>query len=210
MNYDIKTTMSIFPTIVRSKAHELIYITRGSSAVLNFNFGKEIYSFADTDQITFILKQGKNLYWYKLFTYLIETEDTTPVEGKIYYKNVKPVEENAYQCTGTLVEEPATDPKAAGYFEVVEENHSWQNTKYLVDPHFSQNSGTGYDYVALNLDSEETKKLKATSDNEFVEFEVAIRLNTDSFASLGHKDSIIIEAQHPIAVVDSLYSKIGG
>jgi hypothetical protein len=59
--------------------------------------------------------------------------------------------------------------------------------------------------IIFNLDSEETKQFKP---GIIVEYEVAIKLNTDRFACLGGKDSIVIEPQHPLAVVDSLYSHI--
>jgi hypothetical protein len=41
-----------------------------------------------------------------------------------------------------------------------------------------------------------------------VQFEVVVRLNTDIYNNLSNKDSIIIEPQHSIAVVDSLYGNI--
>jgi glycosyltransferase involved in cell wall biosynthesis len=61
------------------------------------------------------------------------------------------------------------------------------------------------DVIIFNLDSEDTKQFKPGIP---VEYEIAIKLNTDSKASLSNKDSIIIEPQHPISVVDSLYSKL--
>ena len=207
MTYDIKTTLGINPTVWGS--HEMIYISRGASASLNFDFGKEVYSFQDTDQITFLLKQGKNLYWYKMFTYLKETEDEVPVEGKTYYTNLVPIAEDGQQCTAIKVLVPES-PKANGYFEEIDGNSSWRDgdTLYMVDPHFSQSSGNGWDYVTLNLRPEETCQFKATSVGTELDFEVAIRLNTDMFENLGNIDSIIIEPQHPIAVIDSLYSEI--
>ena len=75
----------------------------------------------------------------------------------------------------------------------------------VVDPHFYIFENEDYGAVIFNLDNEETKQFKP---NINLEFEVAIKLNTDSFATLSNKDSIIIEPQHPIAVVDSLYSQL--
>lgn len=75
----------------------------------------------------------------------------------------------------------------------------------IVDPHFYLFTNEDYCAVIFNLDSEETKQFKP---NINIEFEVAVKLNTDSFATLSNKDSIIIEPQHPIAVVDSLYSQL--
>lgn len=204
--YDIKTTLNIKPTV--SKTPEICYITRGASATLNFDFQKKIYGFVDTDQITFILKQGKELNWYKLFTYLVPTTDTEASPAKTYYSNVVPIENDTFQCTATVVEDSSVNPAEAGLYEEVEGNHSWRDTYYLLDPHFSQSCGEGWDYVTLILSSEDTLKFKATRGIPSVECEVAVRLNTDTFASLGSQDSIIIEPQRPIAVLDSLYSKM--
>ena len=204
--YDIRTTLNIGPTI--SKAPEIYYITRGASATLNFDFQKKIYRFVDTDQVTFMLKQGKEINWYRLFTYLVPTTDTEVDSEKNYYTNVEPVEEDTFQCTAALVEEPSGNPAEAGLYEEAEGNHSWRDTCYLIDPHFSQSCGKGWDYVTLILSTNETLKFKPTRGMPSVECEVAIRLNTDTFASLGSQDSIVIEPQRPIAVLDSLYSKM--
>lgn len=75
----------------------------------------------------------------------------------------------------------------------------------VLDSHFYVFNDDEYASIIFKLDSEETKQFKP---NINIEYEVAIKLNTDSFASLGGKDSMIIEPQHPIAVVDSLYSHI--
>jgi hypothetical protein len=73
------------------------------------------------------------------------------------------------------------------------------------DPRFYHFDNEDYAAIIFNLDSEETKQFKPGVN---IEYEVAIKLNTDSYASLSNKDSIIIESQHPIAVVDSLYSRV--
>lgn len=204
--YDIRTTLNIGPSIAR--APEICYITRGASATLNFDFQKKIYRFVDTDQMTFMLKQGKDIHWYKLFTYLVPTSDTEVDPEKTYYSEVEPISEDTFQCKAAVVAEPEGDPSASGLYEEVDGNHSWRDTYYLVDPHFSQSCGEGWDYVTLILSSKDTLNFKATNGIPAVEFEVAIRLNTDSFTSLGSQDSIIIEAQRPIAILDSLYSKM--
>jgi hypothetical protein len=54
----------------------------------------------------------------------------------------------------------------------------------------------------------ETKEFKVTTPDNNMQFEVAVRLNTDTYNNLSNKDSIVIEPQHPIAVVDSLYGNI--
>lgn len=73
------------------------------------------------------------------------------------------------------------------------------------DSHFYHFNNAEYGAIIFNFDSEETKQFKAGLP---VEYEIAIKLNTDSFVNLGGKDSIIIEPQHPIEVRDSLYSKV--
>ena len=74
-----------------------------------------------------------------------------------------------------------------------------------VDSHFYYFNNDEYASVIFNLDSEETKQFKP---NIPVEYEIAIKLNTDSFVNLGGKDSTIIEPQHFIEVRDSLFSHI--
>jgi hypothetical protein len=78
----------------------------------------------------------------------------------------------------------------------------------MLDDHFYHDFGEDYDFVTFNFTSEETKALTLTTPDNNMQFEVAVRLNTDSFESLRNKDSIIIEPQHSIAVIDSLYSNI--
>lgn len=74
-----------------------------------------------------------------------------------------------------------------------------------VDSHFYYFNNDEYASVIFNLDSEETKQFKP---NIPVDYEIAIKLNTDSFVNLGGKDSTIIEPQHFIEVRDSLFSHI--
>ena len=73
------------------------------------------------------------------------------------------------------------------------------------DSHFYHFNNAEYGAIIFNFDSEETKQFKAGLP---IEYEIAIKLNTDSFVNLGGKDSVIIEPQHPIEVRDSLYSKV--
>ena len=120
---------------------------------------------------------------------------------------MSPIEEEALQCTAELVATPEA-PKAHGYYEAIEGNCSWRDTLYLVDSHFNHSSGSTWDYVSLILQPNETNKFNVTQPGSEVAFEVAIRLNTDTFNSLNQLDSMIIEPQCPITVVDSLYSKI--
>ena len=75
----------------------------------------------------------------------------------------------------------------------------------FIDPHFYHFNDNDYSAIVFNLDPEETKQFKAGLP---VDYEVAIKLNTDSFVNLGGKDSMIIEPQRPLEVRDSLYSKV--
>ena len=76
-----------------------------------------------------------------------------------------------------------------------------------IDPHFYHFDNVDYEAIIFNLDNTETKEFKAGIP---VEYEIAVKLNTDSFATLSNKDSIIIEPQHYIEVIDSLYGNIEG
>lgn len=80
-----------------------------------------------------------------------------------------------------------------------------ENGTLETDSHFYHFNNAEYGAIVFNFDSDETKQFKAGLP---VEYEIAVKLNTDSFASLGGKDSIIIEPQHPIEIRDSLYSKV--
>ena len=88
-------------------------------------------------------------------------------------------------------------------FETVKDAEG--NTVINKDPHFYHFNNEEYGAIIFNLDSEETKQFKP---NILIDYEIAIKLNTDSFATLGGKDSMIIEPQHPIEVRDSLFSRI--
>lgn len=205
-DFNITTTLSVLPT--KGSTHDQPYFLRGASATLGYNLASKVYSFSDIDQITFLLRQGKLLYWYKMFTYLVETQDTEVVPGKIYFNNVQLLSEDSFQCTGTFISDPTGNPKAQGYFEVVDGNHSWHDTKYLFDSRFNHSLGEGYEYITLVLFPEDTKHFKPTPINCGIDFEIVVRLNTDQLANLANQDSTIIEPQHPIAVIDTLYGKI--
>lgn len=75
----------------------------------------------------------------------------------------------------------------------------------ITDSHFYHFDNEDYGAIMFNFDNNETKQFKP---NVLVEYEIAIKLNTDSFANLGGKDSIIIEPQHPIEVRNSLFSHV--
>lgn len=80
-----------------------------------------------------------------------------------------------------------------------------EDNKREMDTHFYYFDNDEYAAITFNLDSEETKQFKP---NIPVDYEVAIKLNTDGFVNLGGKDSMIIEPQHFIEIRDSLFSHI--
>lgn len=205
-NLNIKATVNTRPSI--TLAHEIPVITRGATAELFYNLTDKVYDLSVIDQLTFIFKQNKTITWYSMFTYLTKTTDTSVVANKIYYTAVEPIAENSYECTAIIVAEPESNPAAADYYEICEDNRGWTNTYYMLDEHFYHYYGEGYDYISFNFSSVETKELSLTTPENNMQFEVAIRLNTDSYSNLRNSDSVIIEPQHSIAVVDSLYSKI--
>lgn len=205
-NFDIRTTLSLYPAV--SYGPEVTYITCGSTATLHFDLGKKIYAFEDVDQLTFMLKQGKTIEWYSMFTYLIPSEDTEVVADKVYYQDVTRVAEDDFACTATKVVEPAGSPADQGFYEEVEGNNSWRDCLYMVDPHFTYTAGEGFSQVNLILKSSETARLKPCGLDNPVKVEVAARLNTDKFANFNNQDSIVIEPQHPVVVLDSLYSRL--
>jgi hypothetical protein len=207
-DFNMTALLSTFPA--KMELHDQPYLLRGASATLNLNLIDKVYSFSDIDQITFLLNQGKLLYWYKMFTYLVKSQDTEVLPGKVYFKDVKLLDEasGSLQCRGIFVNEPDGNPAEQDYFEVVDENHSWRDTWYLFDSRFNHHIGEGYEYISLVLFPEDTKHFKATPMHAGVDFEIVVRLNTDHLDHLANQDSIIIEPQHPIAVIDTLYGKI--
>lgn len=73
------------------------------------------------------------------------------------------------------------------------------------------NPAFGFDaddfYISCILDPETTSQFKVTREGEPMEFEIAIKLNTDSI--LEQKvDTVLIEKQLPIIVVDSIYNQV--
>ena len=77
--------------------------------------------------------------------------------------------------------------------------------KTTKSPRFYILEEENYRAIIFNLDGEDTKQFKPGIN---LKYEITIKLNTDSLATTGYKDSIIIEPQCPIVVVDSLYSSL--
>ena len=207
-NFEIKTTLGLEPTAIGG-ACACTYITRGASATLNFNLQPKVYCSADIDQLTVLLKQDKQLYWFKMFKYLVPTADAEPVLGKTYYqlKEKQASGEMGFQSTAEAVLSPIA-PAENKYFEETTEELSWRDTPYVLDSHFISNIGETWDYITIMLQPEETAEFKTTTPESGMSFEIAIRLNTDILTGTGNKDSIVIEPQAPIGVVDSLYSNL--
>jgi hypothetical protein len=203
---DIRAKLSIYPT-KRIAANELLQITRGASASIPFNYSDKVYTFDDTDQITFMLKQDKTIYWYKMFTYLKPTSDMRPILGKNYYTKVSHPS-NSFKCKATLVQPAITDcPAELEYYEETDGNCSWRDTEYLLDERFYYENLQGLETVSLLLQPSDTLQFKAKS-NKLLEFEVAVRLNTDTLQSFAYQDTVIVEQMPNILVTDSLFSKI--
>jgi hypothetical protein len=203
---NIKATLSTHPTRIAA-ADELLQITRGASAALNFSYRDKVYNYDDTDQITFMLKQGSTIYWYKMFTYLVPTSDVQTVPGKNYYTNIsRPA--NSFKCKATQVWPAMTDsPVELGYYEEVDGNHSWRDTEYLLDDRFYYENIDGLETVSLLLHPEDTLQFKVKASKP-IEFEVAVRLNTDTLANFANRDTVIVEPQPKIIITSSLFSQI--
>ena len=84
------------------------------------------------------------------------------------------------------------------YFEML-------NGKKELNPNF------GFDeddlYISCILDPETTSQFKVTREGAPMEFEIAIKLNTDEITEQ-KVDTVVIEKQLPIVVVDSIYSQV--
>jgi hypothetical protein len=84
------------------------------------------------------------------------------------------------------------------YFEMLDENKN-----------LTSNFGFDTDdfYISCILDPETTSQFKVTKEGEPMEFEIAIKVNTDEILEQ-RVDTTIIEKQLPILVVDSIYSQV--
>lgn len=204
--YKIQSTISTRPSAC--KTPELLCIARGATATLTHFLTKDIYDLDDLDQVTFMLKQGQSILWYQMYTYLVKTEDTVPIADKTYYTDVQSISNTSLYCTGTLVKEPIGNPKTLGYYEVAMEPSNRKTTIHLLDPHFAKISDGTNSYISLILFPEDTLQLKPTTCDNLVECEIALKLDTEHIAELGFTDSVIVERQAPLAVIDTLYSKI--
>lgn len=204
-NICIRTTLMGQP---KCKPHKIITITRGASASFNFDLFDKVYTIDDIVQMTFVFKQGKTTYWYNMLDYFVPTEDTAIIEDKDYYQITYLDEQTSNQCEAQLITEPQSNPKQAGYYELADSSTNQTNLPWQFDDHFYFDETKGYNRISFLLGSSETKQLKATAPIGGMQFEVVIKLNAKSFEDTHGKDLTIIEPQHPVAVIDSLYSNI--
>lgn len=201
----IKTVLGIVP---RKKPHELTKIIRGASAKLDYVLSDKWYTFDTLEQVTYTFKQKRRIIWFNMFIYLKKTEDTTVDIYKTYYENVRQISPDSLQCLGDLVTEPVENPKEANYYEVVEITDGENNLCYLLDSHFYYTVDGENEYISFIFTPEETASFYPTQPGANVGFEIALRFNTDNRVDLTNKDSVVIDPQSPLIVIDSLYSQI--
>ena len=204
---DIHTTLGFCP---KPKKHEILVITRGATASINFDLFDKVYKLEDIDQFTYLFKQGKDLWAYQMIEYYKLTEDTTVKTDKYYYEridaNIGEVSSYKFIKKDDLV--VGAQIPADTYYEEYELSDGEITDNWQLNKHFSYSGGKNYSYINFILFAEDTKQFKITEPDCNVECEVAIKLNTDMIDGLHNLDSVVITPQHPIAVVDSLYSKI--
>lgn len=208
---DIKTILGFTPPC---KKHELLVITRGATASIDYNLFDKVYGIENIDQMTFIFKQNKKIFSFNLVDYFKITGDVVVEPNKNYYKKVNvdlPSRQDfAFEQIVTIEGSSiaAYTKEFGDIYEQCELASGETNLNWQLNRHFSYVSGNGYSYITFMLTSDETLLFEPTCPENNVLFEVVTRLNTDSFSGMHGEDSTIISAQHPIAVVDSLYGKI--
>ena len=81
----IYATLHTHPTC--KATHKIPCITRGATAELIYPLDNKVFNFEDIEQITFTFKQGKNLYWYSMFSTTKNTEgkDETSIDSHFYH-----------------------------------------------------------------------------------------------------------------------------
>ena len=208
---DIKTILGFTPPC---KKHELLVITRGATASIDYNLFDKVYGIENIDQMTFIFKQGKKILRFNLIEYFKVTSDVVVEPNKNYYKKVNAdlpsrpdfAFEQIVTIEGSSI--AAYTKEFGDIYEQCELASGEVNLNWQFNKHFSHVSGNGYSYITFMLTSDETLLFEPTCPENNVLFEVVTILNTDSFSGMHGEDSTIISAQHPIAVVDSLYGKI--
>ena len=189
--FNIEATLNITPLGYKNQIQKSLVITRGATATLTFDLNNKPYAFEDIDQITFVLKQGQTIYWYKMFTYLLPTQDTAVTPGKNYYKNVNRMG-NTLQCEAELVINPSGNPVAQEFYEEVDGSSNWRTTKHVFDPHFNYTAMGDLEYVTLVLSGNDTLNFSARS-NKPIEVEVGFDISV--FAQVGVIDTLYLVAE---------------
>ena len=231
-NLNIQASLCVCPTV---NTLPVRYIKRGEQIRLTFNNFTKVYGMSQIDQLTWLFKQGKNFYKFKMLHYLKPVAEAVPTPGKEYYcvygKPDSHNSDNFFKAEDYFKEETAKYHldahkiifEAGGqfnsentYYEEIttedEKNCSWRDTYFRLDPHFAQdtldpryfNGLVDKAIIYLNLSSEETLKFKITG-NALVTTEIIIRANTDCLDQ--QQDSLIIEPQESLAVINTLYGE---
>jgi hypothetical protein len=138
----------------KSFKHDILVFTRGATATITYDLGNKFYNLDSIDQITFIFKQGLNTFYFNMFNYLRETEDTEVVEDKVYY-DVYELDQETKQCKATRVVNYTGNPKAAGYYELAiltdgEDNESSKYTEDKLKSIIEYTKSLGWEYILLS------------------------------------------------------------
>lgn len=83
-------------------------------------------------------------------------------------------------------------------------------TEGILDSHFTHVKGFGYEYLNLELTSEETAALAVTDKNHLMEFEVVVQIDGDDKNPELRLMHTMIEKQPFVGVIDSIYGSVVG
>lgn len=195
---NIHTTLAFCP---KPKKHEITVITRGATAVLDFDLYNKVYDFNDIEQLSVLFAQGREIFKYDMVEYFALTEDAMQTEGKIYYTRVASnVRTSKYKFEPTVGHLGGNTDELYDKIELLEleqpDPENWQ-----INRHFSVSDDGKW--ITFMLTANETVQFKVT---DCLSIETAIRLNTDEAFKQG-VDSTLIDDYHRIVVKDSLMAK---
>lgn len=203
----IKTTLGIAP--IKSCCGcgcNKIVITKGATASINYDLTGKVYTFNDIAQATFSFKHNKDIFWYTMIEYFVETPDKVADGETTYYERTLASGQSISKYIFTA-RTCAKGTSVEGLFILAALADTATTENWQLDKHFYYCDIEGYEAINFILSSEETKALPTTGE-DFLDFEVAIRLNTDTLAGMHSKDSVIIEPQMSIMVVESIFQNI--
>lgn len=214
MNYNVSAKLCTSPNFKRP---EVIYFTRGISGIINFDIYNKAYCFDDIEQLTVMLKENNGkLHVYDAIEYFTPTYDKSPSKNTKYFKQIiinkdTAIERISYQLLTweEAVEETAKGTQLFTAYSVNDTDTDEAKQYWQLNEHFSYSEGTDYSYISFLLRGSETLELAETTLDSLIEFEVAVKLNTDKLLEQGY-DAVIIERQAPIGVISTLYSEIAG